>query len=84
MYPILLQITQFLTFVKSIYSDLPKHLAKIFEPRQTTRVKDLKDLNIEQLLVETYTITPIQVDKKTADGSANTVFHNANQFNYNS
>lgn len=56
-----LQIKQFLAFVKRIYSDLPKHLMKIFEPRQLICVKDLKDLDLKQLLSETYTITTINV-----------------------
>lgn len=60
----------FLTLVKQIYSDLPKHMPKIFEPRPPIRVKDLKDLNLEQLLNETYTITPIQVEKKTGENVA--------------
>lgn len=63
------EIQQFLAFVKSIYSELPKHLPKIFEPRLPIRVKDLKELNIDQLLTETYTLTPIQADKKTGDGT---------------
>lgn len=66
-------IQSFLTFVKQIYSDLPNHLPKIFEPRSPIRVKELKELNLEHLLQETYTITPIQVDKKTADGATVTV-----------
>ncbi|XP_055697058.1 transcription-associated protein 1 isoform X2 [Phlebotomus papatasi] len=63
------EIGHFLAFVKNIYSELPKHMAKIFEPRAPIRVKDLKELNMEQLLAESYTITPIQVEKKTADGT---------------
>lgn len=61
------EIHMFLTLVKQIYSDLPKHMPKIFEPRPPIRVKDLKDLNLEQLLNETYTITPIQVEKKPGE-----------------
>lgn len=67
------EIQFFLTFVKTIYSDLPKHLPKIFEPRQSIRVSEVKDLNLDQLLAETYTITTIQVDKKSADGTVATV-----------
>lgn len=59
--------------MKAIYSDLPKHLPKIFEPRAQIRVKDLSELNISELLNETYTTTPIQADKKTADGAVVTV-----------
>ena len=64
-----LQIQHFLQFVKSIYSELPKNLPKIFEPRPPIRVKDLSEINLEALLKETFTITPIQSEKKAADGS---------------
>lgn len=36
-------------------------------------MKDLSELNISELLNETYTTTPIQADKKTADGAVVTV-----------
>lgn len=61
------EIHLFLQLVKQIYSDLPTHMPKIFEPRPPIRVKDLKDVNLEQLLNETYTITPIQVEKKPCE-----------------
>ena len=32
------EITQFLQFVKNIYTELPNHLNKIFEPRGTIKV----------------------------------------------
>ncbi|XP_073941495.1 transcription-associated protein Nipped-A isoform X1 [Choristoneura fumiferana] len=63
------QIHKFLQWVKGIYSDLPNHLPKIFEPKPTIRVKDLSEVNIEQLLQETYTTTPIHTEKKLLDGS---------------
>ncbi|XP_058799221.1 transformation/transcription domain-associated protein [Phymastichus coffea] len=62
------EIQNFLQFVKSIYSELPKNLPKIFEPRPAIRVKDLSDINVEALLKETFTVTPIQIDKQI-DGS---------------
>ncbi|XP_068621131.1 transcription-associated protein 1 isoform X2 [Battus philenor] len=62
-------IHKFLQWVKGIYSDLPNHLPKIFEPKPTIRVKDLSEVNIEQLLQETYTTTPIHTEKKLMDGS---------------
>lgn len=70
------EIHMFLSLVKQIYSDLPKHMAKIFEPRQVLRVKDLKDLNIEQLLNETYTITPIQVIGEKKPGESGVANYN--------
>ncbi len=48
-------------------------MTKIFEPRAQIRVKDLSELNISELLNETYTTTPIHADKKTADGAVVTV-----------
>lgn len=68
-----LQIQYFLQFVKSVYSELPKNLPKIFEPRPPLRVKDLSEINIEALLKETFTITAIQSEKKAADGTVLTV-----------
>ncbi|KAL4715075.1 hypothetical protein ACJJTC_012122 [Scirpophaga incertulas] len=62
-------IHKFLQWVKGIYSDLPNHLPKIFEPKPTIRVKDLSEVNIDQLLQETYTTTPIHTEKKLLDGS---------------
>lgn len=67
------EIQDFLSYVKTIYSDLPKHLTTMFEPKQPIRVKDLKEVNFEGLLPETFTITSIQVEKKTADGKLSTV-----------
>lgn len=61
------QIQNFLLFVKEIYSDLPTHIPKIFEPREEIRVKDLNELDIDELLNETFTITPIYSDKRTGD-----------------
>ncbi|KAG5328830.1 TRRAP protein, partial [Acromyrmex heyeri] len=63
------EIQYFLQFVKSVYSELPKNLSKIFEPRPPLRVKDLSEINIEALLKETFTITAIQSEKKAADGT---------------
>lgn len=56
-----------------MYSELPKNLPKIFEPRPPLRVKDLSEINIEALLKETFTITAIQSEKKAADGTVVTV-----------
>ena len=66
----------FLSFVKTIYSDLPKHLPDIFKPRKPLGVKDLKELNMERLLAETYTITPISAEKKTASGETVNITYN--------
>lgn len=67
------QIHKFLQWVKAIYSDLPNHLPKIFEPKPSIKVKDLSEVNIDQLLQETYTTTPIHTEKKLLDGSVVTV-----------
>ena len=67
------QIQEFLTFVKSMYSDLPNHLDKIFEPKQPIHVSELSDVNLERYLKETFSTTPIQTEKKQPDGSPVTV-----------
>lgn len=61
------EIQHFLHFVKGIYSDLPGHLNKIFEPKAPIKVNDLSELNLEELLKETFTTTTIQVEKKNKD-----------------
>ncbi|XP_065334181.1 transformation/transcription domain-associated protein isoform X2 [Cloeon dipterum] len=63
------EIQHFLSFVKSIYLNLPNHLDKIFEPKPTLRVKELAEINLEPHLAETYTVTPITSEKKTPDGT---------------
>ncbi|XP_050299225.1 transcription-associated protein 1 isoform X2 [Anthonomus grandis grandis] len=62
-------IQRFLQFVKSIYSNLPNHMPKIFEPKSQIKVKDLSDVNIDELLKETFTITGIQTEKRNKDGT---------------
>ena len=51
-----------MTLVKEIYTDLPNHMNKIFEPVQPIRVQDLRELNIQQLLTETYSSRTIHVE----------------------
>ncbi|CAH0549746.1 unnamed protein product, partial [Brassicogethes aeneus] len=63
------EIQRFLRFVKTIYSELPNHMNKIFEPRAPIKVKDLSELNIEELLKETFTMTTIQTEKRNKDGN---------------
>lgn len=46
---------------------------KIFEPRPVIRVTDLSEVNVEALLQETFTITPIHTEKKLQDGTSITV-----------
>ena len=67
--PHTIEITHFLQFVKSIYKELPNHMSKIFEPRESLKVNDLSELNVDALLEETFTITPITTTKKSSTGS---------------
>ncbi|WAQ94362.1 TRRAP-like protein [Mya arenaria] len=64
------EIQDFLKFVNQIYTNLPNHLNKIFEPRSQTKVKDIAEINVEALLQETYTVTTIITDKKNADNQS--------------
>lgn len=64
------EVQLFLSFVKQMYADLPKHLPKIFEPRASLRIHDMTEVNLEQLLSETYTVTQIQVEKKPGENEA--------------
>ena len=56
-----------------MYKDLPGHLPKIFEVKPI-KVADLADLSIERLLMETFTATAIQTEKKQSDGGPLQVF----------
>ncbi|XP_041366452.1 transformation/transcription domain-associated protein-like [Gigantopelta aegis] len=64
------EIQDFLQFVKSIYSTLPSHLSKIFDPRSQKKVKDVTEINVEAWLQEIYTVTTILTDKKNADNTS--------------
>lgn len=46
---------------------------KIFEPRPPLKVKDLSEVNIEELLKETFTMTIIQTETRNKDGTLNAV-----------
>lgn len=67
---LLLQIQDFLKFVSQIYTNLPSHLNKIFEPRSQTKVKDIAEINVDALLQETYTMTTIMTDKRNTDNQS--------------
>lgn len=64
------EIQRFLAFVKTIYKQLPNHLNKIFEAPRPMRVKDINEINLNNLLCETFTATTIQSEKKSPDGSS--------------
>ena len=38
------EVQKFLVLVKNIYQDLPKHMAKIFEPRPPIKVSVIQDI----------------------------------------
>lgn len=46
---------------------------KIFEPRPALKVKDPSEINIEELLKETFTMTIIQTETRNKDGTQNAV-----------
>ena len=61
-------------FVKGIYSSLPNHLHRIFEPRSQKKVKDLSDINVEVWLQDIFTVTTVLTDKKNAENQSVQVF----------
>jgi len=69
------EVQNFLVFVRSVYKDLPRHMEKIFEPKLTVKVKDLSEMNLSSspALDEIYSVTSFQSDKKTADGTTQSV-----------
>lgn len=42
---------------------------KIFEPKPPIKVKELIEVNIEELLKETFTMTVIQTEDRNEDGT---------------
>lgn len=58
------EIQHFLQFVKGIYQRLPEQLTRIFEPRPPIVCDDLSELNLDELLQCTFTVTPIQLTIK--------------------
>ncbi|XP_035826346.1 transformation/transcription domain-associated protein isoform X2 [Aplysia californica] len=64
------EITEFMKFVKGIYSSLPSHLPRIFEPRSQKKVKDLSDINVEVWLQDIFTMTTVLTDKKNAENQS--------------
>ncbi|XP_055874365.1 transformation/transcription domain-associated protein-like isoform X5 [Biomphalaria glabrata] len=64
------EITEFMKFVKGIYSTLPNHLPRIFEPRSQKKVKDLTDINVEVWLQDIFTVTTVLTDKKNAENQS--------------
>ena len=65
-----LQVADFMKFVKGIYSALPSHLPRIFEPRSQKKVKDLSDINVEVWLQDIFTVTTVLTDKKNAENQS--------------
>ncbi|XP_043064664.1 transcription-associated protein 1 isoform X2 [Drosophila ficusphila] len=63
------EIQLFLGYVKDIYTNLPNHLAAIFETSSDIWVCDLKDLNFEVLLSQAYSVKTIHVEKQLDSNS---------------
>lgn len=51
--------------MKSLYRELPGHTIKIFEPRQTYKVKDICEVPIDAWINDIYINTPIITEKRT-------------------
>lgn len=63
----------FLQLVKKIYKDLGDHMPKIFDPKLSIKVKDLSEVNIDSMLLETFAATSISTENKNAENQAVTV-----------
>ena len=74
------EIQTFLQFVKCIYRDLPNHLNSIFEPRSAIKIKELSELNIDEVLLETFTATVVTmvpvVTAETRSAEGNNISYN--------
>ncbi|XP_026839332.1 transcription-associated protein 1 isoform X3 [Drosophila erecta] len=69
------EIQLFLGFVKDIYTSLPNHLTSIFETSNDIWVTDLKDLNLEVLLSEAYSVRTIHVEKALDSNSQQQLYN---------
>ncbi|XP_033155613.1 transcription-associated protein 1 isoform X1 [Drosophila mauritiana] len=69
------EIQLFLGFVKEIYTSLPNHLTSIFETSNDIWVTDLKDLNLEVLLSEAYSVRTIHVEKALDSNSQQQIYN---------
>ncbi|KAH8272038.1 hypothetical protein KR018_007399 [Drosophila ironensis] len=68
------EIQLFLRFVKEIYNNLPNHITTIFETSSDIWISDLKDLNLELLLSEAYSLRTIHVEK-TLDSNSQQIYN---------
>ncbi|XP_070069940.1 transcription-associated protein 1 isoform X13 [Drosophila takahashii] len=69
------EIQLFLGFVKDIYTNLPNHLTSIFETSSDIWISDLKDLNIEVLLSDAYSVKTIHVEKQLDSNSQQQLYN---------
>ncbi|XP_044312548.1 transcription-associated protein 1 isoform X4 [Drosophila rhopaloa] len=69
------EIQLFLGFVKDIYTNLPNHLAYIFETSSDIWINDLKDLHFDVLLSEAYSVRTIHVEKQLDSNSQQQIYN---------
>ncbi|CAL1278798.1 unnamed protein product [Larinioides sclopetarius] len=69
------EISLFLQYVKDIYKELPNHLNHIFEPRPIQKLKDISLTTLLPILEETFTITPVYVDRRGSDANPEQQFN---------
>lgn len=61
------EVQKFFTFIKNIYLNFPKYLASIFNFKAQIHVKDINDLNLDDILNDTFSSFQILTDKYTKD-----------------
>jgi transformation/transcription domain-associated protein len=66
------EVTEFLSFVKSVYKALPIHMDRVFDPRLPMKVANLSDLNMEEILEMTFTQIPVILESKPLADNATT------------
>ncbi|XP_015785730.1 transformation/transcription domain-associated protein [Tetranychus urticae] len=69
--PFSTEIQKFLNFVKKIYQDLPNNMNRIFEIKQSLKVKDISELTTQLpvLINEIFTLTPVMSEKKSSENN---------------
>lgn len=57
------EVQQYFKFVKGMYHDLAQNVNLVFQYKSSIKVNDLNDLNVNQILNESFSSFQIQIDK---------------------
>jgi hypothetical protein len=67
------EVQQFFNFIKNIYNEFPKYLNSIFNYKPSIQCHDISDIDLNSLLIETFSSLQITTDQHTKDNQLITV-----------